>query len=290
MKLRTTFLWTLIISLSLAAVLGICAIVLPDLIGRDTEILVTAVLLGAYSLPPLACSIVMSRRQIRWAMWIGIVCSPLAWAMWLPLIWGNPWTWRADIQWEEFLIKTALTLTFVSVWATHLGLLLLLRLDRPWFQLARTVTVTFATLILLLVVPAIWLEYDGEPFFRILAVVGIMVGSGTIMTPVFALLDTIGRRTGRESVDDDLRVQIICPRCGSTESLGMGPTRCASCELRIEMKVEEPRCACGYLLYRLTGDRCPECGRTARCACGCLVDDPNGKCPKCGQNINADQA
>jgi rRNA maturation protein Nop10 len=27
------------------------------------------------------------------------------------------------------------------------------------------------------------------------------------------------------------------------------------------VEVEEPRCACGYLLYQLAGDTCPECGR-----------------------------
>ncbi len=26
--------------------------------------------------------------------------------------------------------------------------------------------------------------------------------------------------------------------------------------------VQEPRCPCGYLLYRLEGTSCPECGRT----------------------------
>ena len=27
------------------------------------------------------------------------------------------------------------------------------------------------------------------------------------------------------------------------------------------IEFEEPRCDCGYLLYRLVGDTCPECGR-----------------------------
>ena len=28
----------------------------------------------------------------------------------------------------------------------------------------------------------------------------------------------------------------------------------------MKIEIEEPRCACGYLLYRLEGDSCPECG------------------------------
>ena len=40
-----------------------------------------------------------------------------------------------------------------------------------------------------------------------------------------------------------------------------GHAKCGSCGLRIRITVEEPRCSCGYLLYRLEGDTCPECGR-----------------------------
>ena len=41
-----------------------------------------------------------------------------------------------------------------------------------------------------------------------------------------------------------------------------GPARCAECGLHITISVEEPRCTCGYLLYHLESDQCPECGRT----------------------------
>jgi hypothetical protein len=287
-KLRTTFLWTLIVSLSLAALLGIVAILMPDLIGADEEILVTASLLGVYSLPALACSIVIGRRRIRWAMWTGVVAAPVAWAIWLPLIWGNPWRWTTTFDWDELLIKLGLTLTFVAIWAAHLGMMVLLRLDRTWFRRARVATIGTVTTLLVIGTPAVWAFYDPSWFVRLISVLGILAGSGTVITPIFALLDVLRRRGMRESVASDLRLRIECPRCGSHETLRVGPSRCAACGLRIETNVEEPRCTCGYLLYKLEGDNCPECGRHARCACGCLVDDPGGKCPKCGRVLSAE--
>ncbi|MFG0251941.1 MAG: hypothetical protein ACF8NJ_03610, partial [Phycisphaerales bacterium JB038] len=50
-------------------------------------------------------------------------------------------------------------------------------------------------------------------------------------------------------------------RCAVAHMANMGTSHCQSCGLRIYLEVEEPRCACGYLLYQLQGDRCPECGR-----------------------------
>ena len=56
-------------------------------------------------------------------------------------------------------------------------------------------------------------------------------------------------------------LDIVCPRCRTAQSLPFGDSTCKSCDLQIFIKVTEPRCAaCGYLLYKLTGNKCPECG------------------------------
>ncbi len=45
------------------------------------------------------------------------------------------------------------------------------------------------------------------------------------------------------------------------QTIELGGSACKACGLRIEVRAEEPRCRqCGYLLYRLTSDTCPECG------------------------------
>lgn len=57
-------------------------------------------------------------------------------------------------------------------------------------------------------------------------------------------------------------VSLRCPRCDEAQELRAGRRRCRRCRLVIALAFEEPRCAgCGFALFKLTGDRCPECGR-----------------------------
>lgn len=259
MTLRTAFLWTLIISLAGAALLGIMVIIMPDLLPADEEILVTALLIGLYSLPALACAIVLGRGRAKPAMWTGIITAPLAWAIWLPMIWGNPWTWPGD--WDDTLIKGGFTLSIITAWSAHLGMLLLLRLERPWFRMSRAGTLFVAIVLSVFSTIALWAEWDDEIVFRTLAVMTILTSAGTIITPIFALIEVLQRRSEHETVPSNLRINITCPRCQSEQEIPVGVQRCGNCNLRIELHVEEPRCTCGYLLYQLKGDRCPECGR-----------------------------
>lgn len=68
-------------------------------------------------------------------------------------------------------------------------------------------------------------------------------------------------RHAAESVASRLRVRLLCPYCQSEQSLPLGPARCTSCRAALILDVQEPRCECGYLLYNLTSNTCPECGR-----------------------------
>lgn len=65
-----------------------------------------------------------------------------------------------------------------------------------------------------------------------------------------------------ESVSARTPIEMTCPSCGERGTFVNGPARCPACRFRMLIEIEEPRCLCGYLLYRLTGERCPECGRT----------------------------
>jgi predicted RNA-binding Zn-ribbon protein involved in translation (DUF1610 family) len=89
---------------------------------------------------------------------------------------------------------------------------------------------------------------------------GLTVALGLFL-PLLALwtnrwhVDTLQSTAGR--------VELSCPRCGERQELGLGRDRCRKCRLVITIDVREPRCpGCGFLLYRVPGGRCPECGRT----------------------------
>ena len=53
----------------------------------------------------------------------------------------------------------------------------------------------------------------------------------------------------------------ICPRCKSKQHFPVNGTTCSACHLRVDIRIEEPRCVkCNYLLYMLKSPNCPECG------------------------------
>ena len=58
-----------------------------------------------------------------------------------------------------------------------------------------------------------------------------------------------------------VKMKMTCPQCQQWLEAPSGPARCEDCGLRLIIEIQEPRCPCGYLLYELKGNVCPECGR-----------------------------
>jgi hypothetical protein len=126
------------------------------------------------------------------------------------------------------------------------------------FLLTRIASITLGAMICLVVwTEAFWLE----SMAKATAIAAILSACGTVVTPVLALIDMLQRRGTRESIPSTLSIELICPRCQRRQHLPTGSAQCGGCGLRIEIDVEEPRCTCGYLLYQLQSDNCPECGK-----------------------------
>jgi hypothetical protein len=261
MRLRRVFLWTMIVSLSLAAAMGIVAILFPGFGQTQERILITSLVVGAFSLPALACSIVLSKRRLVWLMWIGIGCTLASILLWLVLIWTDAWMWNENVEWDELIAKTGFTLTFVAILASATGLLSLLRLNRPAFRSVRLATILVASVLAALGSLAIWAEIDEDWMGKTIGILSILATCGTIVTPVLGLIEHLQRRGSRESIPTSVKIDLTCPRCRTHQTLPAGAARCIKCGLRIDIDVEEPRCECGYLLYQLQTDRCPECGK-----------------------------
>lgn len=64
-----------------------------------------------------------------------------------------------------------------------------------------------------------------------------------------------------ESIGARATLDLDCPLCGERQTLGTGFVRCGACRVPLRIALEEPRCECGYLLFRVEGSQCPECGR-----------------------------
>lgn len=258
MKLYQAFLWMMIASLTLAAALGVWALLIPRTGWVQEYVLISSLLVGAFSLPAFGCAIVLHRRRDRPIMWLGIAAAAGALAVWLAAIWTQrmPW-WIPDDVW-----RIGGSLTTLTLWAAHFGLLRLAKLSQPWARMVSTATLALGGLLALTIIIAMWAEPIAEEFWRLLAVLSILAVCGTIVTPILTLIELIATRGMRESLPSSMKIALTCPRCGSSEQVAAGAGRCAGCGLRIAIDIEEPRCTCGYLLHKLVGEQCPECGRT----------------------------
>jgi len=264
MRLRTTFLWSMIGSLSLAALLGIVALLLPDLIGKDEQILLSTLLFAIYSLLALCCAIVAEKRRLVTLMWIGIGSSVISLLIWLVLIWlESNWSFRV----RENITQAGGTFTTVAVVIALSGLLVLPRLDGFAANNLRRITIGVSVLLGVYIVILLWGHdwvfdhIDDELVFRLMGVLGILSACGTVVTPIVWKVQSIRRASVGESLPMHIRVEIVCPRCKTHQQLLAGPGKCENCKLRIKIILEEPRCQCGYQLYHLKSNNCPECGK-----------------------------
>jgi hypothetical protein len=263
MRMRAAFLWSMIVSLSLAALLGIAALLLPRY-GPEEEILFSTGTFASFSLVALMCAVVLERRRLTPLMWAGITSSWAAVIAWLVLIWGD-WS-LLGARWER-IAQAGGTFTLVACGAALVGLLSLPRFDQRSPTIVRWSTVVVSAALAVQIFCMIWwydwIEryIDDEILARAMGVLSILTACGSVVTPILWKVQAMRRAGSVESIPIKVKVGIECPRCHAKQSLMTGPTRCTECGLRITIDVEEPRCVCGYLLYHLASDQCPECGR-----------------------------
>ena len=117
---------------------------------------------------------------------------------------------------------------------------------------------------------AIWTDGQGEPlipsrwfetFMAASMLGGIVCLGGLMVTNSIARAFQTKRAADPESMDRRVELEFTCPRCHESILASNGFSKCRECGGVLQVEVEEPRCACGYLLFQLVGDRCPECGR-----------------------------
>ncbi len=263
MQLRKAFLWSMIVCLGSAALLGIAVIVLPQY-GPEEEILGSVSLFAAFSIVALMCAVVLERQRAVALMWAGLGSATVAMLFWLMLIWfDRAMSWQV----EETVIRTAGSFTVGGVLAAQCGLLSLPRFESRRVGSVRRVTIGVSMFLAVYGVILIWwLEdlawiIDEEMLARAVGVLAIIAACGTVVTPLLWKMQSVRHAGGAGAVPLNIDVTIVCPRCHSDQCLKTGERFCTKCGLRITIELEEPRCECGYLLHKLEKNRCPECGR-----------------------------
>ncbi len=258
MKYKAVMLWSLLGCVGVAMLAGIVAVVLPSRYVDD-RVFASIATMGAYALGGLI--IVAAGQRMRWTLRVCALCTVISMAIYLSMIWfERAINWR----WEQIGWKTGTVFLIISIVLAHRMLLFPLRTPLLSAKIAKRCALISA--ILLGSVIIVGLVNDGfwnweELVLRLMGITAIVTAGTTIATGAFALF---GPKPGEDEpglLVGSIPVSICCPRCGNGLTIDSNRDgRCTGCRLKIRVEVEEPRCACGYLLYELAAAVCPECG------------------------------
>lgn len=195
-NLRRLFLISLIASVVTSAVIGIGVLLLGNFGLIEVRILMTTLVITIVSVLGLACGAYVEIRGGKQLPYAGIALSVVAGLMSFFIIWDI-------LLYDETFIKSFLTVTLLATACSHLSLLALARLDRrfSWTRIAAVVCVVLLCSILLYI---LWFEPTGESdlIYRVLGVLGILLASITVVTPVLHKLSS--DKTDIEKIDAEI--------------------------------------------------------------------------------------
>jgi len=194
--IRRIFLISLIASVVTSAVIGIGVLLLGNFGLIEVRVLMTTMVITIVSVLGLACGAYIELRGGRILPYAGIVLSVVAGLMSTFIIWDI-------LDDDELFIKAFLTATLLAAACSHLSLLSLARLDKrfSWTRISAVVCVILLCAILLYI---LWFEPTGDSdlIYRVLGVLGILLASITVVTPVLHKLSS--DRSDIEKIDAEI--------------------------------------------------------------------------------------
>jgi hypothetical protein len=185
LNLKKIFLYSLIVSVSLSALIGIGVILFGNFGDFEGKVLATTFTIACTSILGLACGAYLETKRGNILPTFGIVFSVISSVMCLILIWTS-----FDLD-NDLFLKTLGSITMLAVACSHLSLISIAKLEAKfqWSKIVLTVCVWILVSILLYL---IWFQpnADSEFIVRIIAVLSIIITALTIVTPVFYKLST----------------------------------------------------------------------------------------------------
>jgi len=212
----------IIVSLSLAALVGIVTLLTSSFGELQAKVLLTTLLLAAFSITAL-CHLAVVGRTLRAVGFAGIAVSLAAFVTGALLIWRSWESWNDG--WETAL-RVFAVLAILAASIAHANLLLLLAERRnPVVRTGLLITVGLIALLALLLSLTIATNGDipgenGEAYWRFVGVVGILDVLGTIVLPVLGrfLRDGGPQATVLLDADATAKVDRIAHASGSTRA------------------------------------------------------------------------
>ncbi len=259
-SLRTRALWAGLGVLAGSAILAIVAVLFEDALPYAEVLLGISVNSAVHALALLVAFFVRANhpRLGAWSIAL-LIASFLAWLV-MSLI--SP---IASGDTGVLLASAAATISTAGALTLHVGIVLIPSLEAPHWRILRGLTIVSAVLAAIAMVVLIFgadiffLTNVLVPFFAVTLLLAML---GTAMIYIAASIERSSAADAHEhALPPSVPVSLTCPHCGGSITIAsQAPASCTSCGLKIRVTIEEPRCACGYLLYNIEGDTCPECG------------------------------
>lgn len=179
MDLKRLFLVILVLSVVVSAAIGIVVILIGNFGEFETKVLLTTLTITVTSILGLACGAYLETGRGRTLPSAGIVLAIVSAVMWIILI------WQMRIE-NDTYIKSLMSATLLAASCSHISLLSLARLERKfiWSRYAAHVAIWALTAFLLYF---IWTNgnIDEDLMGRVIGVLGIVIASLTVITPIF---------------------------------------------------------------------------------------------------------
>lgn len=184
MNLKKIFLYVLIASVALSAVIGIGVILFGSFGELETRVLLTTFTITCTSILGLACGAYFESKHARNLPFAGIFFSIVAAGLCIYMIWFGD----GGI---ETVWKLTATTAMLAAACGHLSLISLATLDKRFMWSRLTIYVSVAVLVSILLV-ILWLEPESSSDLvsRLIGILAIVIAALTVVTPVFHRLST----------------------------------------------------------------------------------------------------
>ena len=224
--MKRTALKILIGSVVVSALLGIWALLAGEFDETQVKVLLTSLCISGASILSMACAAAWDKGPWPPLPRIGMGLAIGGFGYLIVLIWAE-----AD---GEGYWKTSATLLILATGAAHAALIGLARLRNRHAWLVPA-TWGCAALLAVLLIGAIWGEWDDENVWRWIGVLSILLSAGTILVPVF-------QRIAQADAPPALDGVRFCPGCGKSLEAAFGDVTCGACGLtaRIERRTMPP--------------------------------------------------
>ncbi|MEL7123697.1 MAG: hypothetical protein AAFO07_29915 [Bacteroidota bacterium] len=182
MKFKKYFLISLILALSISALIGILIFILGDFNDLQIRILLSTLSVGAFSLTGFCCSLIYNREELQLLSIVGMLASSFALLLCVFTIWGEP---NMDEFWKLLFISITLAIAFA-----HVSLMLLVRPKSVIVKYLLYATILFIILVSIFLISLVVVdEFENEVGWRILGVFGILDALGTVVTPIVNVVE-----------------------------------------------------------------------------------------------------